>query len=79
MAKGKCDSCQVISINGLACHETGCPDAWKGVGRSCKECGQPFVPEHQHQVCCDVSCTAAYHGLPDDSEFELSDEWAGRA
>lgn len=21
----RCDSCQMVSINGMACHETGCP------------------------------------------------------
>ena len=26
MAKG-CDQCEVLSINGLACHETGCPNS----------------------------------------------------
>ena len=24
-----CDSCEVLVINNVICHETGCPDAWK--------------------------------------------------
>jgi hypothetical protein len=24
-----CDSCQMLSINGVACHETGCPNSRK--------------------------------------------------
>ena len=23
----RCDSCEMVSINGVACHETGCPGA----------------------------------------------------
>ena len=23
----RCDSCEMVTINGLACHETGCPGA----------------------------------------------------
>ena len=23
----RCDSCEMVSINGIACHETGCPNA----------------------------------------------------
>jgi hypothetical protein len=26
-ARIRCDSCEMISINGMACHETGCPGA----------------------------------------------------
>jgi hypothetical protein len=25
----RCDQCQILSINGLACHEIGCPNTWK--------------------------------------------------
>jgi len=24
---GRCDSCEALSINGIRCHETGCPNA----------------------------------------------------
>lgn len=29
----KCDQCEMVSINGVACHETGCPNSrakWDG-------------------------------------------------
>ena len=33
MASGKqrvhCDQCEMLSINGVACHETGCPNSRK--------------------------------------------------
>lgn len=43
-----CDQCEMLSINGVACHETGCPnsksrwDADSGTWirqRVCRECG----------------------------------------
>ena len=37
-----CDSCHILSINGLACHETGCPDAWKDYEKDCFECGWQY-------------------------------------
>jgi hypothetical protein len=44
----RCDSCQMLSINGVPCHETGCPNSRKTwiADRSewvlfveCRECG----------------------------------------
>ncbi len=44
----RCDSCQMLSINGVPCHETGCPNSRKTwiEDRSewvlfveCRECG----------------------------------------
>lgn len=44
----KCDQCQMLSINGVACHETGCPNSrktWDGERGEwirfieCFECG----------------------------------------
>lgn len=46
-----CPSCRVTTINGLPCHETGCPDSWidpatsRPYVRECKECGSEFEPE----------------------------------
>lgn len=59
----RCDSCEMLSINGVACHEIGCPDSWKGSVRECNECGREFVPADRHQGECDDECYAAYHGL----------------
>ncbi len=28
-ARLRCDSCEMLSINGMACHESGCPNARK--------------------------------------------------
>ena len=58
-----CDQCEVMVINGVLCHEIGCPAAWKDYKRNCKWCGQEFIPEHVNQVCCDDNCIAAYHDM----------------
>ena len=58
-----CDSCQVVMINGIRCHETGCPE----MERSCKECGFLFVPgKGESRSFCSGSCQASYYGLECD-------------
>ena len=58
-----CDQCQVLMINGVYCHETGCPNAWKDSVRECKWCGRKFKPRQgPHQDCCCAGCRKAYHG-----------------
>jgi hypothetical protein len=48
-----CDSCQMLGINGMACHETGCPDAWRDCAVDCFECGCAFQPtESRWQKVC---------------------------
>lgn len=53
---GGCDGCAPCAINGVFCHETGCPDAWRDEARECKECGFGFQPDERHQTCCDDCC-----------------------
>ena len=59
----RCDQCQVLRINGVACHEIGCPNAWRKEERECRWCGGMFRPESKRQSCCDDSCHAAFHGI----------------
>ncbi len=68
----RCDSCQLVRINGVVCHETGCPQAWRTKVRECRECGGEFVPESRGQRECCESCAAAYAGLPCD-ELDLDE------
>ena len=56
-----CDSCDVVVINNIICHEIGCPDAWKDETRECKWCGCSFKPEERNQEFCDTECAEAYH------------------
>jgi hypothetical protein len=58
-----CDSCEVLNINGMNCHETGCPEAWKDYKRKCKWCGGAFKPESRNQVYCCDDCFQSDSGL----------------
>ena len=61
MAQLRCNSCNVLYINGVKCHEHGCPDAWMDHTRECKWCGREFSPYSKDQVCCDENCNEAYY------------------
>ncbi len=56
-----CSSCEALRINGVLCHETGCPDAWRDYNRECKWCGQEFKPEDHNQQFCDEACYESYN------------------
>jgi len=58
-----CSSCEVLRINGVVCHESGCPEAWKDEVRECGWCGQNFKPEDRHQECCSHSCEMSFCGI----------------
>lgn len=64
----RCHSCEVLYINGVRCHESGCPDAWKDEERECEECGQKFEPEVRHDRFCSPSCCRSYYYIPNDEE-----------
>ena len=57
----KCDSCEVLVINNLICHEIGCPNAWKDETKACKWCGRSFKPDDRNQEFCDSACAESYH------------------
>lgn len=63
----KCNSCEVLYINGIKCHEQGCPDAWRDEVRECKWCGQKFVPENRFQEFCSLSCFSCFSGLDEET------------
>ena len=69
-----CNQCEILNINGVNCHEIGCPDAWKDYQVECAWCGQEFKPEYDGQTLCDESCVAFYHDLPYEDEDEDEDE-----
>lgn len=57
---GSCDSCEALMINGVYCHEHGCPGAWRSERRKCVWCGAEFRPEEPHQHYCSKDCVNAY-------------------
>ena len=52
-----CDQCEVLIIDGVPCHEIGCPNSWKHptTGKPyptpCFECGCDFEPEERPCRC----------------------------
>ena len=58
--KASCDACAVAFINGVLCHERGCPEVWRDEVRTCKWCGSDFIPATATDRFCDQSCYDAY-------------------
>lgn len=66
-----CQSCDAIYINGVLCHESGCPDAWRDEVRECVECGCEFTPEDKDQSCCSDDCYHVFIGGGWDDRKDL--------
>ena len=58
----RCPQCQIAYINGIRCHETGCPEAWKDYDRECDHCGCDFRPEERYQRFCSPCCACSAFG-----------------
>jgi hypothetical protein len=58
-----CDQCNLMMIQGVRCHEHGCPDAWQDDTRQCSWCGTEFQPQTRRQAFDDDSCYAAYNNI----------------
>ena len=56
-----CQSCNELNINGINCHEQGCPDSWMDAKYECNWCGGEFVPDEKHQMFCCESCAIDYY------------------
>lgn len=56
----RCDSCTELVVNGVRCHETGCPKAGAGSARECKWCGSRFKVRRAGQRFCGRSCERSY-------------------
>ena len=48
-----CQSCDAAMINGLFCHEIGCPDAWRDYSIRCRVCGFDFKRPAPYETVCD--------------------------
>lgn len=55
-SNGGCDQCEAAMINGVFCHETGCPNSWKDQAKACFECGCDFYPTSRFERVCE-DCT----------------------
>lgn len=67
-----CPSCDAVLINGIYCHEHGCPDAWRTSTPECKNCGFFFEPHSNSNIFCCEECYNDYYcivpGESDDCE-----------
>lgn len=59
-----CDACELLVINGVTCHETGCPRT--NADRECRECGDTL---ERHEVCTCERDTDEYYDGPYESEI----------
>jgi hypothetical protein len=66
MSARGCDSCEMLSINGVSCHETGC----RRTPLRCLWCGVSFASddENRDRRCCSHSCAVAYSNRDCDCE-----------
>lgn len=62
MSTSMCDQCDAVMINGVKCHEAGCPDAWRDRQVECLFCGSEFIRDDKYQKLCDESCADGYYG-----------------
>lgn len=75
-----CDHCEVMYINGIKCHEIGCPVAYLDYTAECRWCGQKIKPyegirEPDGRSFCDNSCYCYYYNLPcEENDIEESEE-----
>ena len=58
LVRYSCDACQLMRINGLVCHEAGCPEAWRDSTSSCFGCGCDFQPESRGARYCSSECAS---------------------
>lgn len=47
-----CGQCEPLMINGVFCHEHGCPNAWRDTKIACFVCGFDFYPKERYQIVC---------------------------
>ncbi len=71
-----CTQCELVHINGIPCHETGCPISYQDTIRECNWCGVNFNPSDQHQTECSHTCQVLYAGF--DCECNECTEWSGQ-
>ena len=62
-----CDQCQMVSINGVNCHEIGCPNAKEDYAKrdGCQWCGKELSGDNYYfngqLAFCDEDCCGCYY------------------
>ena len=60
-----CDGCSPSMVNGVLCHEQGCPDAWRDCKIKCWECGCEEYPSERGSRLC-AGCANPHQDLPEN-------------
>ena len=60
----RCNSCKVLSINGVKCHKRGCPEAWRDYPSECLWCRNEFYQSHKDHRFCNLNCASSYNNTP---------------
>ena len=74
---GGCDGCHPSRINGVLCHEAGCPEAWRDHAVECRECGCDFYPEERSRRVCEDCARAADEREDEETGVEDEDDGEG--
>lgn len=69
-----CDDCTPCMINGILCHEQGCPSSWKDYPVPCFECGCDFWPESRGERICSDCLNPPEIDMDDIDDDEPEDE-----
>ena len=78
-----CSQCQILTINGVPCHETGCPNSWidpvtqKGYPVDCSSCGFSYIPEYKVSkfgICDDCRSDECDYDYPAFTYWDLHNE-----
>ena len=57
----QCHQCAAAMINGVYCHEIGCPESGKQAFRDCKWCGAKLEgPKKRNRGFCNNDCEKSY-------------------
>jgi hypothetical protein len=69
-----CNGCNPMMIQGVLCHEQGCPEEWRDIQAECFECGCGFWREDRWQrTCNDCLNPEQYIEEPDNGEEDEDD------
>jgi len=74
--KTGCDGCSPSMVNGILCHEHGCPEKWRDTEYECYWCGTDYLPQSEpgHLKLCSDECYRAYMGFEDDYNDYYDDD-----
>jgi hypothetical protein len=68
-----CNGCSPSVVNGILCHEQGCPDRWRDTSKKCTDCGNDFYPDSRNQVMCTICLDDSFDRAHHDMEIDIEE------